>query len=65
MAFLASLQRALKARGLYLGEVTGEWNAATAEGVRRFQAERGLDSPRLSLAAARELGLIAVDLDRL
>lgn len=65
VAFLASLQRALKARGLYLGEITGEWNAATAEGVRRFQAERGLDSPRLSLAAARELGLIAVDLDQL
>jgi hypothetical protein len=28
--------------------------------VRRYQAERGLDSPRLSLAAARELGLVKV-----
>lgn len=65
VAFIASLQRALKARGLYPDEITGVWSGATAEGVRRFQAERGLDSPRLSLAAARELGLIAVDLDRL
>lgn len=65
VAFIASLQRALKARGLYLGEVTGSYDPATAEGVRRFQAERGLDSPVLSLAAARELGLVAVDLERL
>lgn len=65
VAFVASLQRALKARGLYAEAVTGEWNAATAEAVRRFQAARGLDSPRLSLAAARELGLIAVDVGRL
>lgn len=65
VAFVASLQRALKARGLYAEAVTGAWNPATAEAVRRFQAARGLDSPRLSLAAARELGLIAVDVGRL
>jgi hypothetical protein len=33
--------------------------------VRRFQADRGLDSPTLSLAAAKELGLIATDLSDL
>jgi hypothetical protein len=65
VAFLASLQRALKARGLYDAPISGLYDDATAEAVRRFQAERGLDSPRLSLAAAKELGLIAVDIDRL
>ena len=63
--FIASLQRALKARGLYLLPVTGEMTAETAEAVRRFQAERGLDSPILSLGAARELGLVATSLDAL
>lgn len=61
--FVASLQRALKARGLYLWPVTGEMDANTAEAVRRFQAERGLDSPVLSLAAARELGISATALE--
>lgn len=60
--FVASLQRALKARGLYLAPVTGVMDGDTAEAVRRFQAERGLDSPILSLAAARELGLSATAL---
>jgi len=63
--FVASLQRALKARGLYLLPVTGEMDADTAEAVRRFQAERGLDSPILSLAAARELGISATALEDL
>jgi hypothetical protein len=58
-AFAASLQRALKARGLYAGPVTGRIDAATAEAVRRFQAARGLESATLSLAAARMLGLVA------
>lgn len=57
--FVASLQRALKARGLYLLPLTGTLDAATESAIQRFQADRGLDSPRLSLAAARELGLIA------
>lgn len=62
VSFVATLQRALKARGLYLAAVTGALDAATDDAVRRFQAERGLDSPTLSLAAAKELGLIATDL---
>jgi hypothetical protein len=65
VTFTASLQRALKARALYLAPVTGEMNAETAEAVRRFQAERGLDSPVLSLAAAQELGLLATDISKL
>lgn len=63
--FIASLQRALKARGLYLMPLTGELDMPTRAALRRFQAERGLESDRLSLAAARELGLIAVELDQL
>lgn len=63
VSFLATLQRALKARGLYTAAITGEMSTETAEAIRRFQAERGLDSPVLSLAAAQELGLLATDLE--
>ncbi len=63
--FIASLQRALKARGLYLLPLTGTLDAATQAAIQRYQAERGLDSPRLSLAAARELGLITTRLEDL
>lgn len=58
--FVATLQRALKARGLYLRPLSGVMDADTTTAIRRFQAERGLDSEILSLAAARELGLIEV-----
>jgi len=63
--FVATLQRALKARGIYLQPVTGTVDAATSDAIRRFQAMRGLDSPVLSLAAAKELGIIATDRDDL
>jgi hypothetical protein len=63
--FLASLQRALKARGYYLHDLTGQMDPATRNALRRFQAERGLDSETLSLAAARELGLVEVPRDQL
>jgi Putative peptidoglycan binding domain len=59
--FIATLQRALKARGFYLLPLTGAYDPATAEAVRRYQASRGFDSPRLTLAAARELGIVAGD----
>ena len=57
LTFVATLQRALKARGYYDMPVTGQMTPATAEAVRRYQADRGLDSHILSLAAARQLGL--------
>lgn len=60
--FVASLQRALKARGLYVLPLTGQMDAPTRAALRRFQAERGLESDRLSLSAARELGLVTTDL---
>ncbi|MDR0809858.1 MAG: peptidoglycan-binding protein [Gemmobacter sp.] len=59
--FVASLQRALKARGYYLLPVTGRMDGATSEAIRRFQAPLGLDSPVISLEGARALGLVAAD----
>ena len=61
-SFISSLQRALLARGYYSGEVTGSWTGGTRAALRRYQAERGLDSEQVSLDTARELGLSAVDL---
>lgn len=60
--FIATLQRALKARGLYLLPLTGVMDAATSEAVRRYQASRSFDSPVLTLAATRELGIVATAL---
>jgi hypothetical protein len=59
--FIASVQRALSARGLYRGDVSGSMNASTRAAVRRYQKPQGLDSGILSLAAARKLGLVAVE----
>ncbi len=59
--FVASVQRALAARGLYRGAVTGEMDARTRRAIRQFQAPQGIDSGILSLAAARKMGLVAVE----
>ncbi|MEL6609603.1 MAG: peptidoglycan-binding domain-containing protein, partial [Pseudomonadota bacterium] len=59
-AFVASVQRALKVRRLYRGAITGELDARTRRAIRAYQAPQGLDSAILSLAAARQMGLIAV-----
>ncbi len=58
--FTASLQRALAARGHYRGPVTGRMDARTRTAIRAFQRPQGLDSGVISLAAARQMGLIAV-----
>lgn len=58
-AFAASVQRALKARGLYGGPVTGTMDSATEAAVLRYQAANGLESGVLSLAGAQALGLTA------
>lgn len=57
--FVASLQRALKARGLFAGPVNGRMTSRTRAAVRAFQAPRGLDSSIVSVKTARQLGLIA------
>ncbi len=60
-AFVKSVQRALAARGLFGGTISGAMNAGTRAAVRRYQKPLGLDSGILSLAAARKLGLVAVE----
>lgn len=57
--FIASLQRALAARGLYRGLVTGGMDAGTRAAIRAFQAPLGLDTGVVSMKAARMLGLSA------
>lgn len=60
--FIATVQRALKARGLYLLPLTGSLDPETRAAIGRYQRARGLDSDHLSLAGARDLGLVAADL---
>ncbi len=59
--FIASVQRALAARGIYQGPVNGEMDRATRRAIRQFQDPQGLDSGVLSLAGARLLGLAVWD----
>lgn len=59
--YIASLQRALTARGHYAGAITGVLDRATVEAIRVYQQPQGLDSGVLSLAAARQLGLSVWD----
>jgi hypothetical protein len=61
--FNASVQRALKVRGLYRGPVHGQLDGLTRAAIRAYQKPQGLDSGILSLAAARKLGLVAVERD--
>lgn len=64
LEFVATLQRALKARGYYRGELTGQLDLKTQHAVRQYQEPLGLDSERLSLAAARSLGIVATEFKR-
>lgn len=59
--FIATLQRALKSRGLYRGAITGVMDVKTHKAVRWYQKPHGLDSTSLSLVAARQLGIIAYE----
>ncbi len=61
--FIAALQRALGARGVYSGPITGQMDMRTRRAVRVFQEPQGLNSGVLSLAAARILGLAVWDPD--
>lgn len=58
--FIASVQRALAARGIYRGRITGIMDAKTRAAIRRYQEPQGLDSGILALETARQLGLVAV-----
>lgn len=56
--FVSSLQRALAARGLYHGAADGLPGPELSRAIQDFQSPLGLDSPVLSLRAARDLGLV-------
>jgi peptidoglycan hydrolase-like protein with peptidoglycan-binding domain len=58
--FVASLQRALGARKMMFGKPTGIYDNKTRRAVRKYQAPQGLNSDVISLAAARQLGLVAI-----
>ncbi len=62
---LATLQRALQARGHYDGPVNGQLTGVTRRAIRAYQRPQGLDSGILSLRAARQLGVVAYDPDDL
>lgn len=59
-ALVLNLQRALKARDIFRGPITGDGDAATVDALRRYQTSRGgPDSGVLSRKAAVDLGLVA------
>ncbi|WP_298498086.1 peptidoglycan-binding domain-containing protein [uncultured Maritimibacter sp.] len=60
--FIASIQRALNARGLYEGSTDGILDEPTRLAIRTFQKQTGLNSTILSTESARRLGLVEVDL---
>lgn len=61
--FVMTLQRALTARGIYRGELTGLMDTKTLRAIRAYQKPQGLNSAILSQSAARQLGLIAVEVE--
>lgn len=64
--FVASVQRALLARGYYQGGITGRMDPATADAVKRFQsAQDDVPIGTLTLRSARALGLVAMPADTL
>jgi hypothetical protein len=56
---VATLQRALTARGFYAGQISGTLDLQTGAAIQQFQRVSGLDTPLLALATARQLGLVA------
>lgn len=60
--FVESLQRALAARGHYTGAITGTIDLKTQAAIHSYQRAEGFDKPTLTLATARKLGLITIDL---
>lgn len=61
---IITLQRALRARGYFLAELSGELDTETLEAIRRYQADHGLDTRVLSLKAAQALGLVTTDITK-
>ena len=63
--FIATLQRALAARGYYGGPIHGQIDAATTNGLKAYQAQRGLNTALLDLKTAKSLGLVPLTAEEL
>ena len=64
--FVASVQRALIARGYYRGSINGTLDARTTAAIERFQtAQDDVHTGTLTLKTAQVLGLIALPRDAL
>ena len=64
--FIASVQRALIARGYYRGSINGAIDARTTTAIERFQTAQGdVHTGTLTLKTAQTLGLVALPRDQL
>ena len=64
--FIASVQRALLARGYYIGAITGQIDTRTSRAIERFQTDQNdVHTTTLTLRSARALGLVALPRDAL
>ena len=59
--FIASLQRAFQARGLFSSTITGSIDTSTRRAILNFQTARGVESATVMKATAQELGLVVFD----
>jgi hypothetical protein len=59
--FIASLQRAFQARGLFSSTITGSMDTPTRRAILNFQTVRGIESATVMKATAQELGLVVID----
>jgi len=59
--FIASLQRAFQARGLFSAPITGRFDSVTRRAILNFQIARGVKSATVTTATAQELGLAMID----
>lgn len=63
---IASVQRALIARGYYRGAISGELDTRTSAAIERFQTDQDdVHTKVLTLRTARTLGLVALPRDAL
>jgi peptidoglycan hydrolase-like protein with peptidoglycan-binding domain len=59
--FIASLQQAFQARGLFSSTITGSIDTSTRSAILNFQTVRGVASATVMNATAQELGLVVID----
>ena len=58
-SFVASLQRALSARGAYLGDINGRLDDRTRNAILAYQSSQGRQSANLSIETAINFGLMS------